>query len=138
MRTPKGQKNKILRIWFIIFLRGFEPLCPVADRTPPHLTPRPHQPIMLTNVTIEQVRMLGQSETTSPGLLVLKLSSKSGLPITWITGHATIPQPSIFAIHLDNKFFQFFNHTIDNLSYDKMSCPVTTLSALWLRNLYRV
>ena len=27
--TPKGQKNMILRIWFIIFLWGFEPLCPV-------------------------------------------------------------------------------------------------------------
>ena len=31
--------------------------------------------------------------TISPGLLVLKSSSKSGLPIAWITGHATIPQP---------------------------------------------
>ena len=58
-------------------------------------TPRlgSHQPRMLTNVIPELVRMLSQPETTSPGLLVLKTSSKSGLPIAWITGHATIPQP---------------------------------------------
>ena len=39
------------------------------------------------------VTPLSQPEKTSPGLLVLKTSSKSGLPIAWITGRATIPQP---------------------------------------------
>ena len=29
---------------------------------------------------------------------VLKTSSKSGLPIAWITGYATIPQPGIIPI----------------------------------------
>ena len=40
----------------------------VTDWTLPHFTPVPHQPIMLTNGTIELVRTLSQSETTSPGL----------------------------------------------------------------------
>ena len=41
----------------------------------------------------ELVWTLGQPEMTSLGLLVLKTSLNSGLPIAWITGHATIPQP---------------------------------------------
>ena len=36
-------------------------------------------------------RASADAELTSPGLLVLKTSSKSGLPIAWITGHASIP-----------------------------------------------
>ena len=52
--------------------------------------PKPHR------VTIRRglVRMLCQSSMTCPGLLVLKTSSKSGLPIAWITGHTTIPHPA--------------------------------------------
>ena len=46
------------------------------------------------------VRTLSWPETTSPGLLVLKTSSKSGLPLAWITGHATIP-------HTANIYSQF-------------------------------
>merc|ERR1711974_523601 len=60
---------------------------PEADWTLPHLTQRPHKPIMLTKVTIELVRTLSQSKMISPGLLVLKPSSKSGLPIAWITAN---------------------------------------------------
>ena len=55
---------------------------------------------MLTNVTPELVRTLSQPETTSPGLLVLKPSSKSGLPIAWITGHNMIPQPRREVIYM--------------------------------------
>ena len=44
---------------------------------------------MLTNVIPELVRTLSQSETTSPGLLVLKKSSKSGLAVASITAPAT-------------------------------------------------
>ncbi len=60
----------------------------------PYLAKGSHQPRMLTNVIPELVRTLCQPETTFPGLLVLKTSSKSGLAIASITGHATIPQPS--------------------------------------------
>ena len=69
---------------------------PAAQLHPPAPPPRAHQPRMLTNVTIELVRTLSQSETTFPGLLVLKSSSKSGLPIAWITGNTTIPQPMLW------------------------------------------
>jgi hypothetical protein len=33
---------------------------------------------------------------------VLKTSSKSGLPIAWITGYATIPQPKAIHIRYSN------------------------------------
>ena len=65
---------------------------------------------MLTNVIPELVWTLSQPETTSPGLLVLKTSSKSGLPIAWITGHATIPQPRLPTAYFLS--IQFHNYTM--------------------------
>ena len=44
---------------------------------------------MLTNVISELVRTLSQPLMTSPGLLVLKKSSKSGLAVASITAPAT-------------------------------------------------
>ena len=91
-RTLVHQESKEL-----VLLLGMGTLnckVPRGRSDPPAPRPRPHQPRMLTNVTIELVQMLSRSETTSPGVLVLKSSSKSGLPVAWITGHATIPQPS--------------------------------------------
>ena len=44
---------------------------------------------MLTNVISELVRTLSQPLKTSPGLLVLKKSSKSGLAVASITAPAT-------------------------------------------------
>ena len=53
---------------------------------------------MLTIMIPELVRTLSRPVTTFPGLLVLKTSSKSGLAIASITGHATIPQPISYLI----------------------------------------
>ena len=72
---------------------------------------------MLTNVIPELVRTLSQPEMTSPGLLVLKTSSKFGLPIAWITGHTTIPQPAELLVLqevLQNQLiFGFFKKKFD-------------------------
>ena len=77
-------------------LRGhFELQSPPFPSRWDHPAPRlgSHQPRMLTNVIPELVQMLSQPEMTSPGLLVLKTSSKFDLLTAWITWHATIPQP---------------------------------------------
>ena len=52
----------------------------------------------LSDHILSIANIVGQSEMTSPGLLVLKSSSKSGLAIAWITGHATIPQSKFIGI----------------------------------------
>ena len=63
---------------------------PPGGYTAPRVSARP---MGSANLTTGLVRTLWLSETDLHRAPVLKTSSKSGLPIAWITGYATIPQP---------------------------------------------
>ena len=63
---------------------------PPGGYTAPRVSARP---MGSANLTTGLVRTLWLSDTDLYRAPVLKTSSKSGLPIAWITGYATIPQP---------------------------------------------
>ena len=67
---------------------------PPGGYTAPRVSARP---MGSANLTTGLVRTLWLSETDLHRAPVLKTSSKSGLPIAWITGYATIPQPGIMS-----------------------------------------
>jgi len=74
-----------------------------AGGTSPHLTQTTVDQFGQPTVARRLVRTLSQSNVTSPGLLVLKTSSKSGLPIAWITGPATDPSLTYWVWEVQKK-----------------------------------
>ena len=96
---------------------------PPGGYTAPRVSARP---MGSANLTTGLVRTLWLSETDLHRAPVLKTSSKSGLPIAWITGYATIPQAStctyvLFLCFISNFYKQLFFQPVEIL--EKISNP---------------